>query len=471
MEKDQKSRKEEASMRSKIPLIYVVMGTIFSLIIIAGGSFLVMQFISTSQNSQKHSNPDDRTTDLKQTSIQAQQEPTETPTKNPIDIESVLSKSNRLASGYDYDQAIQTIKSIENYDEFEGLITAINKYKNKKKKLVKWEDNSKIPHIFFHTLIVDTSKAFDGDQRQDGYNQVMTTLDEFKKIIEQMYDRGYVLVSIYDIARMEKQEDGTEKMVQGEIWLPKGKKPFVLSQDDVSYYTYMEGDGFADCLVVGENGKVTNEMTQEDGTVVRGSYDVAPVLEDFIAEHPDFSYRGARGILAITGYNGVLGYRTCPSDEATTDIETAKQEAKKVADALKEQGWKFASHSWGHRGMNSQEISMFKKHVDQWEEEVASILGETDILIYPFGEDISDWREYSGERYRYLKEHGFNYFCNVDGSAPYWLQFNDAYLRQGRINLDGIRMYEDLQGKGRLSTFFDVGSVFDKSRPLPVPSM
>ena len=28
-----------------------------------------------------------------------------------------------------------------------------------------------------------------------------------------------------------------------EIYLPEGKKPFVLSQDDVNYYDYMEGDG------------------------------------------------------------------------------------------------------------------------------------------------------------------------------------------------------------------------------------
>ena len=32
------------------------------------------------------------------------------------------------------------------------------------------------------------------------YNYVMTTVDEFCRILEEMYTRGYVLVSIYDVA-------------------------------------------------------------------------------------------------------------------------------------------------------------------------------------------------------------------------------------------------------------------------------
>ncbi len=41
-----------------------------------------------------------------------------------------------------------------------------------------------------------------------------------------------------------------------------------------------------------------------------GDYDLVPILDSFIKEHPDFSYHGRKGILAMTGYNGVLGYRT-----------------------------------------------------------------------------------------------------------------------------------------------------------------
>ena len=87
--------------------------------------------------------------------------------------------------------------------------------------------------------------------KQMSTNQVMTTIDEFCKIIQSMYDKGYVLVGLHDIAEMQIQEDGTEKMVQKEILLPEGKTPFVLSVDDVSYYEYMTGTGFASRLVIG----------------------------------------------------------------------------------------------------------------------------------------------------------------------------------------------------------------------------
>lgn len=60
----------------------------------------------------------------------------------------------------------------------------------------------------------------------------------------------------------------------GEILLPEGKKPLVMSQDDVCYYPYMEKDGFARRIVIGEDGKPTAEMVMEDGSFT-GPYDLS----------------------------------------------------------------------------------------------------------------------------------------------------------------------------------------------------
>lgn len=100
--------------------------------------------------------------------------------------------------------------------------------------------------MFFHTLIADPSKAFDGDRDQNGYNQVMTTIDEFNKILETLYEKGYVLVKLHDMAYETTDENGNTIMKAGDIMLPPGKIPFVMSQDDLCYYPYMSGDGFAD---------------------------------------------------------------------------------------------------------------------------------------------------------------------------------------------------------------------------------
>ncbi len=172
--------------------------------------------------------------------------------------DTVLDDANYLAAMYDYDGAIAKIQSVSGYESNAAYTAAIADYEQRKSEAVVYSDNSTIPHIFFHTLVVDTSRAFDDNiaiSKQDGmnkvkdYNYVMTTVDEFCRILEEMYSRGYVLVSIYDVASYETQADGTQVMKHQPIYLPEGKKPFVLSVDDVSYYEYMEGHGFASKLV------------------------------------------------------------------------------------------------------------------------------------------------------------------------------------------------------------------------------
>ena len=106
-----------------------------------------------------------------------------------------------------------------------------------------------------------------------------------------------------------------------------------------------------------------------------------------------------------------------------------------------------------------------------------SLIGPTDIILYPFGADIGDWHPYTSEneRYNYLYNAGFRYFCNVD-SNKYWVQLGDKCLRQGRRNLDGYRMWKDMtaeaEGRSRkLDDLFRAEDIFDPDRPTPVPDM
>ena len=313
------------------------------------------------------------------------------------------------------------------------------------------------------------------------YNQVMTTVEEFKKITQSMYDKGFVMVRLEDMAK--KNADGV--MEVQDIMLPPGKQPFVLSQDDVSYYHYMDGDGMASKLVLDENGEVKNEYIEDDGSISVGDYDMVPLIDSFVKEHPDFSYKGAKGILALTGYNGVLGYRTDMSYKTQPeDLNADKKQwlaehpdfklkkeraaAKKVAAAMKENGWEFASHTWGH--LNVGEISMERLKTDtrKWKNNVERVVGKTDKIIFAFGADLAGVEGYGGnEKFEYLKKQGFDYYCNVD-SSRYWVQITDQYLRQGRRNLDGYRMYYN---PDMLADLFDASEVFDPARPTPVPEM
>ncbi len=398
------------------------------------------------------------------------------------EISQFISQADRVAAGYDYDRAIQMIQGNEQAAADSRGQEAISRYETAKASLVE-ADPTQITHVFFHSLIMDTSRAFDGDADSKGYNSVMTTKDEFLKILEAMYEKGYVLVRIHDVAYEQTDENGNTSFVYGKIMLPEGKKPFVMSQDDLCYYDYMLDDGFASRIVIGDDGKPTCEMTLADGTVSRGSYDLVPILEDFIEEHPDFSYRGARAVLAFTGYQGILGYRTASSYSDSPTYEEDRRQAAEVAQCLRDNGWELASHSWGHLqlGVSADNPGAFAisddrfiTDTDKWEAEVESLIGPTDILLYPFGNDISDFHPYTSEnpRFAYLMSKGFRYFCNVDASKPYWMQKGTDHFRMARRNLDGYRLYEDMvqtdPAKKHLSDLFDAADIFDSARPTPV---
>ena len=396
------------------------------------------------------------------------------------EVASPLEQASLMAAQYDYDEAIELLKSQPAYDSNTDMQNAVSEYENTKAACTEYP-LEQITHVFFHTLIKDTSKAFDGDTDSDGYNQYMTTIDEFNKIIQSMYDKGYVMVSPHDMATVN--EDGT--MSRGSIMLPPGKIPFVLSQDDVSYYHYMDGDGFASKLVVDENGDVKNEYIEDDGSVSTGDYDMVPLIDTFVKEHPDFSYHGRKGILAMTGYDGVLGYRTDIAyktgknlqddqkkflrDHPDFDYKQEVKNAKKVAAAMKAEGWEFASHTWGHKNVASTSLKDLKRDTKKWKKYVAPVLGKTDMIIFAFGADIGSWEGYSSDnaKYEFYKSQGYRYFCNVD-SSQYFVQITDDYFRQGRRNLDGYRMYYNPE---MLSDLFDVSEVWDSSRPTPVPKI
>ena len=274
-----------------------------------------------------------------------------------------------------------------------------------------------------------------------------------------MYKDGYVLVSMADLTKQVKQEDGSLGYVENEIMLRPGAKPFVLSVDDVSYYEYMDGDGFASRMIIGEDGKITCEMVQADGSVVTGAFDVVPLLDAFVEEHPDFSYQGAKGLLCLTGYEGIFGYRT--NDTASPTYTQDVEAATKVADVLKAEGWELGSHSWGHKNMQKITLETLKTDTNRWLKEVAPLIGGSDIFIFPFGVDIeTTMGHYASDKYQFLKKSGFNLFLGVD-SKP-WMHIKKDYVRMTRRPIDGQAM---LQFPKRLEDLFSIQEIIDPDRP------
>lgn len=401
-------------------------------------------------------------------------------------VSALIDEADFIAAGYDYQKAISMLTAYEDYENIAAITDKIAEYEQLDSQLVVYDKPETVTHIFFHALIVDTDRAFDGDVDHEGYHTYMTTIDEFIAMMEEMYARGYVLISPYDLAYEITDENGNKSFTYGEIRLPEGKTPFIMSQDDVNYYSYMissgngknetpywndeTNDGFASRIVIGEDGYPTCEYVDADGNLLYGDYDLVPVLETFIQQHPDFSYHGARAILGVTGYEGVLGYRTKPSYETAMGADAYKAEveaAKAVAQCLKDHGWIIASHTYGHPAYGSISDSAVEIDSTKWENTVEYIVGETDIILYPYGSDIHNWKQYTfdNQKFATLYEDGYRYFFNVDSSI-YWNQLGPNYFRGGRRNLDGYRMYHNPE---LLADLFDVSDVWDKNRPTTAP--
>ena len=72
---------------------------------------------------------------------------------------SVMEQAAYLAAGYDYDRAIELLQTIPGYDTDSDVSAAIAEYQATKNSCVA-VDVDTVPHIFYHSLMNDTVRAF-----------------------------------------------------------------------------------------------------------------------------------------------------------------------------------------------------------------------------------------------------------------------------------------------------------------------
>ena len=158
---------------------------------------------------------------------------------SPSTAEEALGYANFFAAQYDYDRAIETIKMLSGYESNSALTDAIARYTAEKDSCVP-VDVTTIPHVFFHSLLNDDRGLrvdVVGSDRAWRNDAAMTTANEYDHLMQQMYDAGYVMVSLDDMCIKTKNDDGSTSVAKNtSLMLPPDKKAFVLSVDDLSYY-------------------------------------------------------------------------------------------------------------------------------------------------------------------------------------------------------------------------------------------
>ena len=265
---------------------------------------------------------------------------------------------------------------------------------------------------------------------------------------------------------------------EAEAYLKTAKMPIVLKADGLAL-----GKGVLICNTLEEALAGVKEIMLDQKF---GSAGNTLVVEEFMTgrEVSVLTYCDGKTIKAMTSAqdhkrakDGDEGLNTggmgtfSPSPFFTKEVEEfcEKHIFQATVDAMKAEGWEFASHTWGHKNVAERSLEDLQTDDAEWQSYVAPILGKTDMIIFAFGADIGSWEGYTADnaKYEFYKSQGYRYYWNVD-SSQYFVQITDDYFRQGRRNLDGYRMYYNPE---LLSDLFDAQAVFDSSRPVPVPTM
>lgn len=315
-----------------------------------------------------------------------------------------------------------------------------------------WE--GQVPHIFIHSLIAYPEKKKSGGLME--YDGECIDVTEFKNMLGELYANGYSLVDVYDCFGTDA--DGKLRF-RDAVEVPAGRKPVILSIDDVVYDYKKRGHGMVDLLALDGDGELVSGTYLPDGTIDY-SYDreAFPILEAFVREHPAFSSHGARMTLCMTGFAGVFGYRTEVGDfTGDRDAEIAKAAA--VADRLRELGYSFASHSYGHYNHEKHTTASLTRDLQSFQDQVTPILGPASVYVYPYGKLVPP----GDPKYALMQSYGFQVFCSVSDFF-YSRNYDDGKsLYMTRVAVDGfsLRNYRAV-----LAPLFDTEKVIDRpNRP------
>lgn len=389
------------------------------------------------------------------------------------EFKSLMAQAEILVVGYDYEKAIELLNSYSGTnDKFLQQVTAKkSELVNEQSQLSEIKDVSTIPNLSFHVLMADPSRACNKDvsgaDLYGSYNKNFVSVEEFSRILNQLYANNYVLVDFDSFISNVPGVDGNNSFFAQSIYLPQGKKPIMITETMVNYFEYMvdpdkdgvldgSGHGFANKLVLDDNGEIKASYVDASGQTLIGNYDLVPVLEAFIQEHPDFCYQGARAILAVSGTEGVFGYRTNTSyvsrfgqDFYDKEVEGAKQ----IVAALREKGYTIASYTYSNLAYRSMTTLQIQSELQNWTNQITPVIGEVDTIVFARASDIES---YSGTTFNALYNSGLRFFLN-SGSSPR-VDVNTTFVRQTRLMVTGETM---AWYSSQFSNYFDCNVVLD----------
>lgn len=310
--------------------------------------------------------------------------------------------------------------------------------------------SNKIEVLSFTTLMSFTDKALhENNSFSSNFDENKITIDEFKNILEELYINNYILVDIYDVI-------DRENLTKKELNLPQNKKPIILTFDNVTYKSNYQNLGQIDKIIIDRNNNLASYTTKKS-IQDRIQYDneFLLILENFISKHKDFSYNNARGIIFLTGENGILGYNTNHKNASS------KYEQKRVCEVirkLKNLGWRFGSNNYTYRDETTKTDMEFAKELSLWNNEVKEIIGTTNLYSFPYG----NYNKTNKSNLELLISNGFNIFFANNLDQDLFLYKDICFVQCKNVNGKNLRENPEMY-----SHLFNAQKIYDhKNRKI-----
>lgn len=308
--------------------------------------------------------------------------------------------------------------------------------------------DGKIEHLVFETLMSFPDKSLDEKNNYSkDYDANKITPIEFENILEELYNRDYILIDIemlFDIS-------SSDNIKLKNIYIPQSKKPIIFSFENVTYKSSYQNLGNIDKIIIDRNGNLASYSKKKSiQDRVQYGNEFMLILENFISSHKDFSFNNARGIMFFSGENGMLGYTTNMKNSSSRN---ECKRVKEVIHRLSSLGWKFGSNNYVYKDNNQISEIEFAKDINLWDKEIKNIIGNTYMYSYPLG--ISNISQNKKEM---LVDAGYKAFFTIDNSSPS-IDIIDNSITISRRKICGAT----LRGcEEEFAHLFNCESVYDK---------
>lgn len=321
-----------------------------------------------------------------------------------------------------------------------------------------------IEHLVIKPLIVDPATAFDQDPyAAAAYDTMLTTL-EFKRLLAALYTNNYILV------------DQTRLMTgAGERFaldLPEGKKPLVVVLEGLNYFVTRRETGNCWDLQLDESGQVCGTWPGPDGTwIVQRESEAIGILDAFVEEHPDFSFDGAKGLITLSGYEGIFGLVTDPDqlddknqalatlgypelELGPADYEANREQVRAIISQLQRTGWQIGTSTYGMINLQNASLEQVQSDWAKWMNQIEPLTGPVTALSFPNGAVL----QADDPRRQFLENQGIRVFSGL-GATPYIVR-NEDVVYTDKVQVSGFSLTHP--GLYHLDRFFDASLVIDQ---------